>query len=138
VPDSLAAGVRKALLLRQEAGKASTAKFDVMQARAGEDGRLRHMYQYHGAGPGRWAGRKVQPHNLPRDMPKPETVEKILALVRAGQWRAIDMIYGPPLTMLSKCLRSFFVRRPGRSSSPATGATSRAAGRRGSPARTGS
>lgn len=113
VPAELPADVRQALLLRQEAGKASTAKFDVMLDVAGADGRVRGMYQYHGTSTGRWAGRKVQTHNLPRKMPKPETVEKILALVRRGDWRAIDMIYGPPLTMLSQCLRSFFVSPPG-------------------------
>lgn len=114
IPGSLPPAVRKALLLRQEAGKASTAKFDVMAEVAGEDGRLRNAYQYHGAASGRWAGRKVQTHNLVRDMPPPETVEKIIALVRKGDFRAIDMIYGPPLTILSRCIRSFFVAPPGK------------------------
>lgn len=111
---SLPEPVRQALVIRQEVGKASTAKFDVMLDRAGSDGRLRQMYQYHGAATGRWAGRAVQTHNLPREMPKPEVVEKVLELVRAGQHDAIDAIYGPPLTLLSKCLRSFFVAPPGR------------------------
>ena len=106
--------VRRALIVRQEVGKASTAKFDVMANRAGDDGRLRQMYQYHGAATGRWAGRAVQTHNLPRDMPPVETTEKILALVRAGRHDAIDAIYGPPLSMVSRCLRSFFVAPPGR------------------------
>jgi DNA polymerase bacteriophage-type len=110
----LAPEVRQLLTARQEGGKASTAKFNVMTDRAGEDGRLRQMYQYHGAATGRWAGRAVQTHNLPRDMPKAETVEKILALIRAGEFKAIDMIYGPPLTMASKCLRSFFIAPPGK------------------------
>lgn len=112
--DGVPPSVQRALVLRQEAAKASTAKFDMMVERAGDDGRLRQMYQYHGAGPGRWAGRAVQTHNLPRDMPKPEVVEKILALVREGKDDAIDTIYGPPLTMISKCLRSFFVAPPGK------------------------
>jgi DNA polymerase len=111
---SLPASVHAALTVRQEVGKASTAKFDVMVNRAGDDGRLRQMYQYHGAGPGRWAGRGVQTHNLPRDMPKAETVEKIMALIRDGNDQAIDLIYGPPLTMASKCLRSFFVAPSGK------------------------
>jgi len=105
--------VRRALILRQEAGKASNAKFDVMVKRAGIDGRLRQMYQYHGAGPGRWTGRGVQTHNLPRNMPGAAEVEKILALVRKGDHDAIDMIYGPPLTTISRCLRSFFMAPPG-------------------------
>lgn len=112
--DDLSEPARRALTLRQEAGKASNAKFNVMVSQAGEDGRLRNMYQYHGAATGRWAGRAVQTHNLPRDMPKAEAVERILEFVRAGDHDAIDMIYGPPLTMISKCLRSFFVAPPGK------------------------
>ena len=111
--DDIPEAARTVLTLRQEAGKASTAKFAVMANRAGADGRLRQMYQYHGAATGRWAGRAVQTHNLPRDMPKPEVVEKVLALVRAGDHEAIDAVYGPPLTMVSRCLRSFFVAPPG-------------------------
>jgi DNA polymerase len=106
--------VRQALVIRQEVGKASAAKFDVMLNRAGNDGRLRQMYQYHGAATGRWAGRAVQTHNLPREMPSPEVVERVLELVRTGQHDAIDAIYGPPVTLLSKCLRSFFVAPRGK------------------------
>ena len=101
--------VRRALILRQEAGKASTAKLDRMLNMVGSDNRLRNMYQYHGAATGRWAGRGVQVHNLPRDLPEPEVVEHIFKLVRAGDYDAIDMIYGPPMTMISRCLRSFFI-----------------------------
>ena len=111
--DTLPEHVAKALVLRQEAGKASAAKFDVMVNRAGEDGRLRQMYQYHGAATGRWAGRAVQTHNLPRDMPPAEIVERTLAFVREGNHDAIDALYGPPLSMISRCLRSFFVAPPG-------------------------
>lgn len=103
------ADVTRALVLRQEAGKASTAKLDRMLMNIGDDGRLRNMYQYHGAGPGRWAGRAVQTHNLPRDMPDAETVERILELVRAHDYETIDAVFGPPMTMISKCLRSFFI-----------------------------
>lgn len=112
--DSLPAKARAALTLRQEAGKASNAKFGVMVAQAGDDGRLRNMYQYHGAGPGRWAGRAVQTHNLPRNMPKAAVVERILELVRKGDHNAIDAIYGAPLSVVSSCLRSFFVASPGK------------------------
>jgi len=107
--DTLPAAARRVLTLRQEAGKASNAKFNVMVNQAGDDGRLRNLVQYHGAATGRWAGRAVQVHNLPRDMPKAKVVEHVLQLVRDGQHEAIDMIYGPPLSMVSRCMRSFFV-----------------------------
>lgn len=111
---ALPENVRRALTLRQEAGKASTAKLDRLVDSAGDDARLRNLYQYHGAGPGRWAGRGVQVHNLPRDMPKRDVVERVLQLVRQGNYEAIDAVFGPPLTMISKCLRSFFVAPPGK------------------------
>lgn len=110
--DTLPAAARRVLTLRQEAGKASNAKFNVMVNQAGEDGRLRNLVQYHGAATGRWAGRAVQVHNLPRDMPKAKVVEHVLQLVRDGQHEAIDIIYGPPLSMVSRCMRSFFTAAP--------------------------
>jgi len=106
--------IRHVLTIRQEAGKASAAKFDKMAMMAGKDGRLRNMYQYHGAGPGRWAARAVQTHNMVRDMPKPESVERILELVRAGDHRTIDAVFGPPLTAMSRCTRSLFVAPAGK------------------------
>lgn len=57
---------RAALLLRQEAAKSSTAKLDAMIEVAAVDGRARGLFQYHGAGTGRWAGRKVQTQNMQR------------------------------------------------------------------------
>lgn len=104
--------VEKALRLRQESAKASTAKLGAMLSRVSADGRLRGTTQYHGAATGRWAGRGVQVHNFPRDIPPAATVEKLLALVRAGNVDAIDLLYGPPMTMISKCLRSFFTASP--------------------------
>lgn len=112
--DDLPDAVRAALTVRQEAGKASNAKFDVMVRQAGEDVRLRNLVQYHGAATGRWAGRAVQVHNLPRNMPKPDVIERVLELVRAGEHDAVDMIFGPPLTVVSSCLRAFFVAAPGK------------------------
>ena len=55
---------RQALEIRSQAGKTSAAKYTSMLEMAGEGERLRGQYQYWGAGPGRWAGRGVQPQNL--------------------------------------------------------------------------
>ncbi len=111
--DDLPPDVRRALTLRQEAGKASIAKFNVMLERAGPDNRLRNMYQYHGSSTGRWAGRAVQTHNLVRNIPKPKTVDAIIELVRKGDADGIDAIYGPPLACISNITRSFFMAKPG-------------------------
>lgn len=59
--------VRRALEIRQELGKSSLAKLDRMRAARCPDGRLRGLLEYYGASQtGRWAGRIVQPQNLPR------------------------------------------------------------------------
>jgi DNA polymerase len=112
--DDLPASVRQALILRQEAGKASVAKLDKMISLAGSDARLHNPVQYHGAATGRWAARGVQVHNLVRDMPPAAVVDEILGHVRDGALDWINLAYGPPMTMISRCLRSFFVAPDGK------------------------
>jgi len=63
---SLPKEVREVLILRQSAAKSSTAKLNSFLNAACNDGRIRGMFQFHGAATGRWAGRLVQLHNLPR------------------------------------------------------------------------
>lgn len=111
--DDLAPEVKQVLTLRQEAGKASTAKFSQMVNLAGEDGRLRNAFQYYGANTGRWAGRGVQLHNLPRNTPPAEVVDAVLGHVRNGDYEFVDAVYGAPLSILSRCLRGFFVPEQG-------------------------
>lgn len=62
----LAPAVRRVLELRQEAGKASTSKLKAMSRGMCGDDRARGLLEYHGAGTGRWAGRRVQTQNMPR------------------------------------------------------------------------
>lgn len=64
--DDLPDDVRKALELRRDAAKSSTAKLKAILDAASDDNRVRGVLQYHGAGTGRWAGRRVQPQNMPR------------------------------------------------------------------------
>lgn len=58
--------VKTAIMLRKEASKTSTAKYSKMLECICNDGRIRGLLNYHGAGTGRWAGRLVQPQNFPR------------------------------------------------------------------------
>lgn len=106
--------VRKALKLRQEAAKSSTAKLQSMLYRAGfDDERLHGMFAYHGAATGRWAGRGVQLHNLPRPRKsvKPKDVENIIANLANRDY--IDMCYGPVLDAVSDSLRGFLIPSEG-------------------------
>jgi DNA polymerase len=96
--------VRKALELRQESAKTSTAKVKKMLEMTAEDGRVRGNLQYHGAGTGRWAARGVQLQNLPR--PSIDCVtEAIETILTSGSPELINLLYGPPLSVISDCIR---------------------------------
>jgi DNA polymerase len=120
--DQLPDDVRKALLIRQEAGKTSMAKLDKIVSAVSEDGRLRNTLAYHAASTGRWAGRRVQPHNFPRPRIKQEKIEAILDYLPRGvetkgaatMAAHIDNIYGKPLDVLPWCLRSLITAAIGR------------------------
>ena len=57
----------RVLELRADAAGSAVKKIDAMLACVGPDGRMRGLLQYYGAvATGRWAGRLVQPQNLPR------------------------------------------------------------------------
>lgn len=65
--DQLTAEQREALELRQELALSASKKFSAALEIVMPDGRLRGGFRFFGAHTGRWAGRGVQPHNLPRE-----------------------------------------------------------------------
>jgi DNA polymerase bacteriophage-type len=81
--DDIPNDVRQALLLRQEAAKSSTAKLETMIGCVSSDGRIKGCFQYHGASTGRFAGRRVQLHNLPRPKIKQKEIDQIFELLGA-------------------------------------------------------
>lgn len=74
---------RRVLELRQELALASApAKFQAALVMSNSDGRLRGGFRYHGAHTGRWTGRGIQLHNLPRKSLKdlePLAIAQLLA-----------------------------------------------------------
>lgn len=110
--------MREVLQLRQMAGKTSTAKLTPMlEAASLFDGRIRGTLQYHGAGTGRWAGRRVQFHNFPRPKIKPAEVDDVLNMVVTSPpedvTELIRAFIGPPLDVVSSCLRSLVCAEEG-------------------------
>jgi DNA polymerase bacteriophage-type len=105
---------RRALELRQEAAKSSTAKLKAMRNGASADGRVRGCVQHHGAHTGRSAGRRVQPLNMPRPslLKHQPDVEDVLA--HLDQPQCLDVMYGAPMTLLSDCLRGVICAPEGR------------------------
>lgn len=108
---------KRALLLRQDAGKTSTAKLLSMIKGSSLDGRMRGLFQYHGAGTGRWAGRRVQLQNLPRPALSEEQIEDVFHILNQHtNTQAISLIenkYGSFLSVISSCLRGFLCAKPG-------------------------
>ena len=107
---------REVLLIRKEAAKSSTAKLTGMRDRACEDGRLRSIVQYHGAGTGRWAGRGVQVQNFPRPTLAQDDIDKVIGGLVAREMPAslIEVLYGSPLSVMSDCLRGMMIAPKGK------------------------
>ena len=109
-PVKLPPQVRAVLEVRREAAKASTAKFKAMLDSSGDDCRARGLFQYWGAGPGRWAGRRIQTQNMPRT-PKgfdPEDAAGVIDTLGVPGGKAfIRAAYGSVMDALSWSLRSF-------------------------------
>jgi DNA polymerase len=109
--------VREVLELRRDVAKTSTAKFKAMLAARSDDGRMRGMFQYHGASTGRWGGRKVQLQNLPRPTLEQHEIEEVIGWIvtkPAKEAHAlISMVYGPPMHILADCIRGALCAAPG-------------------------
>ena len=100
------------LQLRQEMGKTSTKKYNALELAAGTDNRVRGLLQFYGANrTGRWAGRIVQPQNLPRTYL--EALPLARELVKNRSIDGLRIVYGGIPDTLSQLIRTAFVASPG-------------------------
>lgn len=103
---------RRVLELRQLLGKTSTKKYQAMLAAACKDDRVRGIMQYYGAGrTGRWAGRVVQPQNLPQN--HLDHIDTVREIVRDRDLEALEMLYDNVPDVLSQLIRTALVAKPG-------------------------
>ncbi|MBR7187793.1 MAG: hypothetical protein IKD53_04495 [Clostridia bacterium] len=104
--------VWRVLELRQRMAKTSTKKYDAIAEAACDDGRVRGLMMYYGASrSGRWAGRIVQPQNLPQN--HLDNLDYARQLAKAGDAELLALSYGSIPDALSQLIRTAFIPRPG-------------------------
>lgn len=110
--ENLPEHVKELLRVRQQASKASTAKYlrAIVQS---VGGRLRNLLVFCGANrTGRWAGRTFQPQNLPRPGTFQEDIDAAIEHFRNG---TIEEYAGDSLLSLAAwCLRGLMIAAKGR------------------------
>ena len=105
---------RRMLQIRQELGKTSNKKYNALAAAVCTDGRVRGLLQFYGANrTGRWAGRIVQPQNLPRTYIDGELLPLARELVKNQRRDALQLIFGSVPDTLSQLIRTAFVASSG-------------------------
>jgi DNA polymerase len=105
--------VRALLEARQEAGKSSTAKFNMMLTMSNEqDWRARGNLRYHGASTGRWAGMGIQLHNLAKGV-KIDDVCAAVDEMRAVSTSALQALHPKTMQWMSSLIRSMIIPSEG-------------------------
>ena len=112
--DGLPADVRQVLEIKSELSKSSVAKHNAIISRSGADHRFRGIAQYHGASTGRWAGRGVQIHNLPRDSYDEDTYTLADTYFQRGDMDALARDLDSPFFAASRMIRGAFTAAPGK------------------------
>lgn len=106
--------VRRVLEIRQQLGKTSTKKYNALEIAVCDDGRVRGLLQFYGANrTGRWAGRIVQPQNLPRTYIDGDLLPAARKLVRQHDGAGLRVVFGSTSDALSQLIRTAFVASPG-------------------------
>ena len=111
--ESLRPEVRRVLTIRSTLSKTSVKKYQTMIDVAGPDNRARGIMQFYGGHTGRWAGRSLQPQNLAKNTMPDAELDEARELVKAGDFEALEMIYGEPAPVFSQLVRTAFIPSPG-------------------------
>lgn len=105
--------VKRVLELRQQMSKTSVKKYDKMRLAICDDFRIRGIHQYCGANrTKRWAGRLVQPQNLPKNtLPDLDLARRIVA---SGDLDILEMLFGDVADTISQLIRTSFIAPKGK------------------------
>ena len=104
--------VKRVLELRQEISKSSITKYAAMENAVCADGRARGLIQFYGANrTGRWAGRLIQVHNLPRTYL--DSFDLARSYTKSGASFMVGLTYGSVPDTLSQLIRTAFIPSEG-------------------------
>lgn len=106
---------RRVLELYEAANSKAASKLEAMLAGVGADERLRGLFLYHGAGPGRWSSRRVQLHNLARGVVADPAAAVEAVLGRDLEWLVMLYPDTDPADVIGSCIRGMLVAAPERS-----------------------
>lgn len=113
--DDLPDNVKRVLQIRQELAKTSNKKWPAMLDCIGEGDRVRGLLQFYGAGrTGRWAGRLIQPQNLPQSQLNDADLDIARNLVLAGDSDGINLMFGNIPDTLSQLIRTALIPEEGK------------------------
>lgn len=113
IAESSGETVKQVIDLRKRLAKTSIKKYYAMINTAGDDARVRGLFQFYGANrTGRWAGRLVQLQNLARN--KVKNLGDVRQDFRDNDYDTIELLYDGVSSMLSQLIRTALVAPEGK------------------------
>lgn len=104
--------VQQFLEIRQQLGKTSVSKYDAIARAINEDSRVRGILQFYGAErTGRWAGRIIQPQNLPRN--NMSNIDLARNLIIEKEFELMEMLYPSMMQVFSELVRTAIIAPKG-------------------------
>ena len=98
--------------LRLSMAKSSVKKYQAAERYMCDDDRARGLFQFNGANhTGRFSGRGIQLQNLYRN--SIDTLESARELVKAGNLKALELMYGNTPDILAQLIRTMLIPKPG-------------------------
>src|SRR5206468_5346025 len=90
---------------------AAVAKFETLRRWLAPDSRIRYVYRFHGASPGRWTSVGAQMQNLKK--PTVDDVPAAIETVRTGSLAHLQAHYDRPLEIVGDITRALVTAAPG-------------------------
>lgn len=106
--------IARALATYRTAGRSSVKKLKAMLEFANDEGRVNETSVYHGAQPGRYTGKFIQPHNFARPSRAVGNTMTAFNIINTGNLEFVDMCYKDPMEAVSSVLRHYIKAPDGR------------------------